>query len=182
RNLAAIRHSGARMSEIKLGSLEPAHIQQLIADALRSTPEYVAPLAELVQAKTAGNPFFVLQFLHALADEGLLAFDHEAQRWPWDLDRIHAKGFADNVVDLMVGKLARLPSQVRKALQEVACLGSAAGVATLAIVLGASEDQVHVALWEAVRQGLVERLGEFVPGGRILPNPGGTTLSDPRSE
>src|SRR5208337_2917247 len=52
--------------------------------------------------------------------------------------------------------------QVRKALQEVACLGSAAGVATLAIVLGASEDQVHVALWEAVRQGLVERLGEFV--------------------
>src|SRR5208337_1022035 len=102
RNLAAIRHSGARMSEIKLGSLEPAHIQQLIADALRSTPEYVAPLAELVQAKTAGNPFFVLQFLQALADEGLLAFDHEAQRWSWDLDRIHAKGYADNVVDLMV--------------------------------------------------------------------------------
>ena len=45
----------------------------------------------------------------ALADEGLLAFDHDAARWSWDLDRIHAKGYTDNVVDLMVGKLTRLP-------------------------------------------------------------------------
>jgi len=40
-----------------------------------------APLSALVHAKTAGNPFFALQFLHALADEGLLAFDYPAQRW-----------------------------------------------------------------------------------------------------
>ena len=85
------------------------HVGRLIADALRCEPTDAAPLSDLVHAKTAGNPFFVLQFLHALADEGLLAFDHEARGWSWDLDRIHAKGYADNVVDLMVGKLARLP-------------------------------------------------------------------------
>ena len=28
--------------------------------------------------------------------------------WVWDLDRIRAKGYSDNVVDLMVGKLRRL--------------------------------------------------------------------------
>ena len=31
-----------------------------------------APLAQLVHEKTAGNPFFVIQFLSALAEEGLL--------------------------------------------------------------------------------------------------------------
>ena len=81
----------------------------------------------------------------------MLAFDHEAARWSWDLDRIHAKGYTDNVVDLMVGKLARLPDETQEALQQLACLGNVADITTLAMVLGTSEDQVHAALWEAVR-------------------------------
>ena len=80
------------------------------------------------------------------------------QRWSWDLDRIHAKGYTDNVVDLMVGKLARLPDETQKALQQLACLGNVADITTLAIVLGTSEDEVHAALWAAVRLELVERL------------------------
>jgi hypothetical protein len=50
--------------------------------------------------------FFVIQFLYALAEEGLLRFDHDAACWFWNLDRIPAKGYTDNVVDLTVGKLA----------------------------------------------------------------------------
>jgi len=158
RKLTAIRRSGAKVSEIKLGPLGYEHVGRLIADALRRDLEDAAPLAHLVHAKTAGNPFFALQFVHALADEGLLAYDHEAQRWSWDLDRIHAKGYADNVVDLMIGKLARLPHETQKALQELACLGAVADVTTLAVVFGTSPDELHAALWEAVRLELVERL------------------------
>ena len=130
----------------------------MIADALRCEPERAAPLAQLVHEKTGGNPFFAIQFLSALADEGLLTFDHDAARWSWDLDRIHAKGYTDNVVDLMVGKLTRLPVETQKALQQLACLGNVAEITMLSIVLGTSEEEVHAALWEAVRQELVERL------------------------
>jgi PAS domain S-box-containing protein len=158
RKLVAIRSSGAKVSEIKLEPLDREHVGRLIADALGCEPASATPLSELVHAKTDGNPFFVLQFLQPLADEGLLAFDHEAQRWSWDVDRIHAKGYADNVVDLMVGKLARLSDITRRALQELACLGNVADVPTLAAVLGTTEDEVHAALWEAVRLELVERL------------------------
>jgi predicted ATPase len=45
-----------------------------------------------------------------LADEDSLTFDHGAACWSWDLDRIHAKGYTENVIDLMVGKLTRLPA------------------------------------------------------------------------
>jgi PAS domain S-box-containing protein len=158
RKLTAIRSSGAKVSEIKLGALDYEHLERLTADALRVKLEDAAPLSALVHAKTAGNPFFVVQFLYALADEALLAFDHGAQRWSWDVDRIHAKGYTDNVVDLMVGRLARLPPQSLKALQELACLGDVADVPTLAMVLGTSEDEVRADLWEAVRLDLVERL------------------------
>jgi len=75
-----------------------------------------------VHDKTAGNPFFAIQFISALAEEGLLRFDHDAARWRWELDRLHAKGYTDNVIDLMIGRLTRLPVETQVALQQLACL------------------------------------------------------------
>jgi PAS domain S-box-containing protein len=156
--LRTFRQSGARLQEISLAPLAHADVQQLIADTLRCRPEAAVPLAQLVHEKTGGNPFFTIQFLHALDDEGLLSFDHGAARWRWDLDRIHAKGYTDNVVDFMVGKLTRLPMATQAALQLLACLGNLSEVATLCLIRGTSEETVHADLWEAVRQELVLRL------------------------
>jgi PAS domain S-box-containing protein len=160
RKLEAIRQAGARVQEIWLAPLGCEHLRELTTDALHFAPERAAPLADLVHEKTGGNPFFVIQFLHTLADEGLLTFDVDAARWSWDLKRLHAKGYTDNIVDLMVGKLARRPENTQRALQQLACLGVIADTATLAIVLGTSQDQVHVALWDALCQELVERPGD----------------------
>jgi PAS domain S-box-containing protein len=158
RKLDAIRQAGAQVQEIRLEPLRRDDLGQLIADALRCEPERSAPLAQLVQEKTAGNPFFAIQFLNTLAEEGLLAFDHDAARWRWDLERIHAKSYTDNVVDLMAAKLSRLAVETQQTLQQMAYLGNTAEVTMLSIVLQIPEEQVHAALWPAVRQELVERL------------------------
>ena len=158
RKLDAIRQAGAQVQEIRLKPLARDDLGQLIADALHCESERSAPLAQLVQEKTAGNPFFVIQFLHTLAEEGLLAFDQDAARWRWDLERIHAKSYTDNVVDLVAGKLSRLLVETQKALQQMAYLGNTAEMTLLSIVLQITEEQIHAALWPAVRQELVERL------------------------
>ncbi len=157
RKLEAIRNAGADVHEIALAPLACEDVRQLVADALHCEPEDADQLARLVHEKTAGNPFFTNQFVSSLADEGMLVFDHAAARWSWDLERIHAKGYTDNVVDLMVGKLTRLQAETHRALQQLACLGNSAETAMLSIVLGSSEGKVHAALWPAVRQELVER-------------------------
>jgi PAS domain S-box-containing protein len=154
RKLEAVRNAGARIEEITLAPLASEHLAQLIADALRCEPERAWPLAQLLHEKSGGNPFFALQFMSALAEEGLLTFDHDAARWSWDLNRIRAKGYTDNVVDLMVGKLTRLPFETQAALQHLACLG-VAEVKILSIVHGTSEEEVHSDLWEAVRLELI---------------------------
>jgi PAS domain S-box-containing protein len=159
RKMQAIRNAGATVHEIALAPLAREDVAQLVADALHSGLERIATLAQLVCNKTAGNPFFARQFLTALADEGLLSFDHAHARWSWDLDAIRGKHYTDNVADLMFERLARLPPQTRRALQLLACLGDKAEVATLALVLGTSVDELHVELWDAVRAQLVERLG-----------------------
>jgi PAS domain S-box-containing protein len=158
RKLDAIRQAGAQVQEIRLAPLASHDLRQMIVDALRCEPERAAPLAQLVHEKTVGNPFFALQFISALAEEGLLRFDHDAARWCWDLNRVHAKGYTDNVVDLMVGKLTRLPVETQTALQLLACLGNVAEITMLAIVLGKSTEDVHAGLWDAVRLELVEHV------------------------
>ncbi|HEX9383928.1 MAG TPA: hypothetical protein VF908_11045, partial [Gemmatimonadaceae bacterium] len=123
---------------------------------LRCEYVHTDALAQLIHHKTAGNPFFVIRFLNALADEGLLTFDHDQTAWSWDVDRIRARGYSDNVVDLMVGKLRGLPPDTQSALQQLSCLGHRADIAMLLQLFGTSEEQIHSALWEAVRLELVE--------------------------
>jgi len=159
RTLEAIRAIDARVHEIVLAPLEIDDVGQLIADALHCEPEHTRPLAELVQDKTGGNPFFAIHFFIALADEGMLTFDQIASAWQWNLDRIRAKSYADNVADLMAEKLKRSPAATQEALKQLACLGDVTEIATLTLVHGKTEDATHEALWEAVRTGLVVQQG-----------------------
>ena len=158
RKLDAIRTAGALVEEVRLAPLAREDLGWLVADTLSCPPSVAAPLAQLVHEKTAGNPFFAIQFISALAEEGLLRFDHDAVRWHWDLDRLHAKGYTDNVADLMVAKLSRLPAETQAVLQQLACLGNVAEVAMLSLVLETTEQRINAALWAAVRLELVERL------------------------
>ncbi len=158
RKLEAIREAGGRVQEVRLAPLARDDLGQLIADALRCDPVDAAPLVQLVHEKTAGNPFFVIQFLYSLAEEGLLHFDRDAAGWSWDLGRIHDKGYTDNVVDFMLGRVTRLPAETQHALQQFACLGNVGATPMLSAVLETPEEQVHAVLWPAVGQELVERL------------------------
>jgi PAS domain S-box-containing protein len=153
--LGAMRDAGARIHEIALAPLRLDDLEQLTADALHIEHGAVRSLSELVFEKTGGNPFFAIQFLIALADERLLAFDRSVSAWHWDIARIRAKSYSDNVVDLMVEKLKRLSAATQETLKDFACLGSVAEVATLAMVRRETEEAMHAALSEAVRAGLI---------------------------
>jgi AAA ATPase-like protein/protein kinase-like protein len=91
RTFQAIRNAGARVEEIVLTPLRLDDVGRLNVDALHCQPERARPLAQLVHEKTGGNPFFVIQFLTALNEEGLLALDPVAPAWQWDIDRIRGR-------------------------------------------------------------------------------------------
>jgi predicted ATPase/signal transduction histidine kinase/GAF domain-containing protein len=153
--LAEIRQASASIQEIVLEPLSIENVDQLVLDTLDCEPHNARSLAQLVHEKTGGNPFFAIQFLTALSEEGLLVYEPGTETWTWDLRRIHAKGFTDNIVDLMAGKLDRLPEATQEALRQLACLGNIAGVPLLSIVLQDSEEVIIAMLEEAALAGLV---------------------------
>ena len=158
RRLDAIRRAGATVHDIVLAPLTRDDLEQLISDSIRCETKLASPLVQLVYEKTGGNPFFTIQFLSALVDEELLIFDHGDERWFCDLGRIHAKRYSDNVVDLMVAKLNRLPPETQAPLRQLACIGASATFALLGMVCQTSQEDVRDSLWGAVRSGLVFRM------------------------
>lgn len=155
RKLEVIRNAGVSVHQIVLSPISHEDVGSLVAESLHCDRRAASPLAQLVYEKTAGNPFFAIHFLSVLVEEALVSFDHGTTRWSWDLTRIHAKGYTDNVVELMVGKLSRLPADTQVAMQHLACLGHGAGDALLAMVYQNSEEELHDDLEKAMRTGLV---------------------------
>ena len=78
--------------------------------------------------------------------------------WHWNVERIRTKGYTDNIAQLMVAKLQRLPAAAQEALKELACLGNIVDVATLAVVRESSEEEIHSAFRDGAQAGLVIRL------------------------
>jgi PAS domain S-box-containing protein len=155
--LAALRRTDTPMLELGLAPVSRAQLASLVADALHGSVEDVAPLSALVHEKTGGNPFFAIQFLFSAEEEGLLEFEPCEAGFRWNTTQIREKSLSENVVDLMVEKLRRLPTDTQEALQLLACLGHGASVETLAVVFEGSEGHAHALLWEAARAGLVVR-------------------------
>jgi predicted ATPase/signal transduction histidine kinase/tRNA A-37 threonylcarbamoyl transferase component Bud32 len=148
-----LRQGGATIGRIELLPLALGDLQQLVADTLhRGLPE-VQRLAELVLAKTRGNPFFVMQFLEMLYRDHLVT--RAGGRWEWDITRIEAAGITDNVVDLMIDKVRRLPEATQQALRLAACVGNRFDLETLALVHHEDPARTFQALLPALEEGLV---------------------------
>ncbi|MBW4681389.1 MAG: AAA family ATPase [Microcoleus vaginatus WJT46-NPBG5] len=153
--LEGLRNQGATVNFITLTPLNSQHINQLIADTLHRDTSSVKPLAELVVHKTGGNPFFVYEFLKTLYAENLITFYFERHGWQWDISTIEAQGITDNVVELMIGKLKKLPLVTQQVLQLAACVGADFDLNILSIISEKSTAEVFKDLTAAVQSGLI---------------------------
>jgi predicted ATPase/signal transduction histidine kinase len=159
RTLDEIRKAGTRLGDIALGPLALEHTRQLVADALPGTSaEEVQGLAAVVQAKTGGNPFFLLQLLQTLYQDGLLVRAPEGG-WRWDEAGVRAKAYSDNVMDFMEGRLRQLPESTQHLLRLAACVGSAFSASTLALHGGLAAHELEERIEPALQEELIVRAG-----------------------
>lgn len=149
-----MRKEGVPISEVALQPLSPQHLSQLLCDALRTTPERAASLTHLLFQKTGGNPYFVGEFLKTLEQERLLSLS-EDRTWTWNMDAIHAKDITDNVVDLLLAKLRKLPERSQEVLRLSACIGSRFDLRTLSVVYERSLLETAALLRPALQEGFI---------------------------
>ncbi len=155
--LPSLRSPRVATTELVLAPLGVDDLASFVAAMLRTPPERVQPLARLVHAQTGGNPFFAAQLVMALYQDGLLRLAAGSDLWVWDLDRVRAKGFTANVLDLLARTLMRLEPSERDTLKTLALLGMRANVDILARALDAPVERVRDTFARAKLTGLVFR-------------------------
>jgi len=142
-----------KMLEIK--PLSQEGLKDLLQDSFRAPQQEAQNLAQLVFAKTKGNPFFAIQFLKSLYVKGILNFDSETQAWKADFKKIEQMPFADNVAQVMTEKLENLHGNTQTILQIGAAIGSRFALRCLAQVYGQTPSQTLIDLDEACQEEFI---------------------------
>ncbi|MCK5055454.1 MAG: AAA family ATPase [Candidatus Aminicenantes bacterium] len=148
---------GSRYSAVRLGGLNTKIIARLLADTLHCTEKKTKALAELVNSKTMGNPFFIHEFLKKLRADNLIEFK---EGWTWDIARVQEAGITDNVAELMTGKLKRQPSDTLSAIKIAACEGVKFSLPLVADVAGKPVDNIFNDLKPAIDEGILLKTGD----------------------
>lgn len=140
---------------ITLKPLHVNHVNDLISNTLKSSQAQTFPLTNLVYGKTNGNPFFVTMFLKTLYQENLIKFIADGGKWNWDMNKIEEKDITDNVVQLMVGRIHKLPEKTQLTLSLAACIGNQFDLNTLSVICESSATDTFKKLWFSIQQGLI---------------------------
>ncbi|MBA3662409.1 MAG: AAA family ATPase [Gammaproteobacteria bacterium] len=154
-----IMEVGIATQTIQLSNLTLTDVEHLVADTLHQDILRIQPLVKLIYSKTHGNPFFITQILKVLYQEELLVFSHELNTWQWDIKKIESLAVTDNVIDLTIARLQKLPIVAQENLKLASCIGSQFDLQTLSIVSQQSLKELALSFIPALTEGLIKNLG-----------------------
>ncbi|WP_094603994.1 Serine/threonine-protein kinase PknD [Sporomusa silvacetica DSM 10669] len=153
--LAELKKTKIPLQRITLAPLSLDHTNQFVADTLHYSQAKAEPLARILYRKTGGNPFFLGQLLQTAYEEQLLSFNPQDVCWEWNSVAIQAMPLSDDIINLLLGKLQKLPTEARNVLQLAACIGNIFDLQMLTIAYEQSLVQTAADLWPSIVEEFV---------------------------
>ncbi len=137
--------------EIALAPLGPADTAELLRDLAGEDPS-LDGLAELIHARTAGNPFFIEEIIRELAESGYL----EGKRGAYRLARpVENSGVPASVQTVLAARIDRLGAEAKLLLQEASVAGKKVSERELALVSGREPEECETLLRELIEAGFL---------------------------
>lgn len=155
---AQLKKYGVKIESISLGPLNIQDTMNLLSDSLKTNTSDTAQLAEVIFKKTAGNPFFTREFLKECHNQDHIQFSYANNNWDWHLDAIEQMPGSNNVIDLMLAKIYKLPMASQKTLQLGSCLGMAFDIAELTNIEDTDEMTILKNLSPPLKEGMIQRI------------------------
>ena len=112
---------GVEFQLLQLSNLEPAATAAL-AQALLGVTDLPASVADLVYARSQGNPLFVEELVHALREQGCLAVDPASGQLAVQRD-LHTVAVPTTVSGVILSRIDRLPAGEQRVLKSAAVIG-----------------------------------------------------------
>jgi class 3 adenylate cyclase/predicted ATPase len=145
-------------TQLRLDPLPPASAEAVLNALLGLNPS-LAPLKQLLIARTEGNPFFLEESVRTLVETGVLVGEPGAYRLAHALPTIQVPA---TVQAVLAARIDRLPSEEKQLLQAAAVIGTEVPLPLLEAIAELPEAAVH--------RGLAHlQAAEFLYETRLFP-------------
>ena len=147
-------------TQLRLDPLPPASADALLQALLGDDPS-LAPLKQLLIARTEGNPFFLEESVRTLVETGVLVGESGAYRLAQALPTIQVPA---TVQAVLAARIDRLPAAEKRLLQTAAVIGTEVPLPLLQAIAELPEAALH--------RGLAHlQAAEFLYETRLFPEP-----------
>lgn len=158
--LEDLGRQGVPIEVITVNRLTQEEMCRLVADSLLPRVEDLSALADFLDRRTHGNPFFLREFLLFLNEAGWLTYHSRDACWKLSAEGDEQAAIPATIVELFARRIEALPRELRQLLSLAACLGSRFDLETLAIIGGCTADECGKLLSDAQSRQLVVALRE----------------------
>eukprot|EP00531_Pseudo-nitzschia_arenysensis_P017472 CAMPEP_0116144656 /NCGR_PEP_ID=MMETSP0329-20121206/16127_1 /TAXON_ID=697910 /ORGANISM="Pseudo-nitzschia arenysensis, Strain B593" /LENGTH=1091 /DNA_ID=CAMNT_0003640111 /DNA_START=71 /DNA_END=3343 /DNA_ORIENTATION=- len=113
------------VEKIHVTDLNVEDTNKMVSSLLEQESERTMELTKVIHGKTAGNPFFVVQFIQMLRHESFISYNFHTLEWEWgNVHKMDQLAFvSDNVADVVALSISKLPHGCLIAIQKASCLG-----------------------------------------------------------
>jgi class 3 adenylate cyclase/tetratricopeptide (TPR) repeat protein len=129
-------------TQLRLDPLPPASVDALLQALLGDDPS-LAPLKQLLIARTEGNPFFLEESVHTLVETGVLVGERSASRLAQALSTIQVPA---TVQAVLAARMDRLPPEAKRLLQTAAVIGTEVPLTLLQTIAEEPAEVLHRSL------------------------------------
>src|SRR5262249_13070807 len=144
--------------QLRVDPLVPESAEVLL-EGLVGQDAALVPLKRLLIERTEGNPFFLEESVHALAETGALAGERGAYRLTTDVRDVHVP---TTVQALLAARIDRLPPEEKRLLQAASVIGRDIPVALLGEISETADEELRARLARLEAAGLLYE-------GRLFP-------------
>src|SRR5262249_45957635 len=145
-------------TQLRLDPLPPASAEEFLHALLGDDPS-LAPLKQLLIARTQGNPFFLEESVRTLVETGVLVGEAGGYRLAQALPTIQVPA---TVQAVLAARIDRLPPEEKRLLQTAAVIGTEVPLPLLQAIADMPEAALH--------RGLVHlQAAEFLYETRLFP-------------
>jgi class 3 adenylate cyclase len=145
-------------TQLRLDPLPPASAEAIL-DALLGPDPSLAPLKQVLIARTEGNPFFLEESMRTLVETEVLVGEPSAYRLAQSLPTIQVPA---TVQAVLAARIDRLPPEEKQLLQAAAVIGTEVPLPLLQAIAGLPEAALH--------RGLTHlQAAEFLYETRLFP-------------
>jgi class 3 adenylate cyclase/tetratricopeptide (TPR) repeat protein len=126
-------------TQLRLDPLPEASADSLL-QALLGDDASLAPLTQMLVARTQGNPFFLEESVRTLVETGVLLGDRGAYYLAQPLDTLQVPA---TVQAVLAARIDRLPAEDKRLLQTAAVVGTEVSLALLQAIADITEEGLH---------------------------------------